>query len=178
MAIVGTMAIVIFDLLYGFLRQVGEAPSELTFEGFLSQAREKALMEGKILTLFIDLENKEFGLRFFDPTLERSIDPSLAQLEKNRNFRLQRDTQEVKQENKKEPAWILEKRKLPDKLVRIHSVTGLLLAGPYIYIHFYPDGSSDSFILEFDREENRYLYIPRQNLPPRYLADLGVSEKP
>lgn len=172
MAILGTMALLVFDLLYGLLREVGEAPSELTFESLISQAREKALIEGKILTLHIDFEEREFGLRFYDPRLESSVDPSLAQLTKKGNY-LQQSNEE------KEPqkvTYLVEKKKLPPNLIKIHSITGLTLAGPDIYLHFYPDGTSDSFILEFDREENRYLYVPRMNTSPRYLQDLKAEQ--
>ncbi len=181
-AILGTMAVLVFDLLRSFIADAGEAPSELTIEGLVSQARERALIHGKILTLYIDMEKREFGLREYDPLLETSVDASLAQLsERIRRGRnpTTDDKEKKKQEEEKErrTVWLMDKRKLPANLLRIHSVSGLTLAGPDIFLHFYPDGTSDSFILEFEREQNQYLYIPRQNTAPRYLTDLRPAEE-
>lgn len=178
-AILGTMALLLLDLLRSFISEKGEAPSELTIEGLVSQARERALVDGKILTLYINMQKREFGLKEYDPLQETSVDASLAQL----SSRLRKGGDPTAEEEEKEPnnevhktTWLMDLRKLPPNLISIHSISGLTLAGPEIFLHFYPDGTSDSFILEFERDTNQYMYIPRQNTAVRYLDDLRPAE--
>ena len=138
--------------------------------------------------MHIDLEKKEkWGCGFYEPALEDGQDSaiySLAVQSSETSYRIQKILEKIEtpdQEETNEKAdqdeWLLEPTSLPANLSHIYSVSGLELIGPKIYVHFYPNGTSDSIIFEFDREEQKYLYLPRHSMPSVYLDDLKITKE-
>ena len=186
LTLVGAMMALLFQVLQTVWADTFSTNSSLQIKQFFQFGRDKSLASGKIVSMHIDLEKREMGMRFYDPVLEDSQDSaiySLAEQISKVSYRVQRMLERIKESREEkldkrddQGEWLLESTMLPSDLSHIFSVGGLELIGPKIYVHFYPNGTSDSLLFEFNREERKYLYLPRYSLPSVYLDDLKVVE--
>lgn len=174
----GSLLLLAYNLLTSFMQARLSGNQDLAFEGYFQDARRQALILAKTLTLEINLEKKTFGLREFDPRLELNPDAALQQLAEAKRYRFDReiDKEKAKEEAPK-PQWINSEQKLPTVLKKILSSSGLELAGPVIWVHFYPTGNSDSVILQFGDSNPDFVYIPRFNLQPVHLNEIRAFER-
>lgn len=175
-----SLLLMAYNLLTGFMQAQLSGNQDIAFEGYFQDARRKALILAKTLTLEINLDKKTFGLREYDSRLELSPDAALQQLAEIKRYRneLSIDKERsIDEAEKPKPKWINPERKIPTVLTRILSSSGLELTGPIIYIHFYPTGNSDSVILRFGETNPNYVYIPRYNLQPVHLRQLTAFER-
>ena len=160
--------------------------TSLQIRQFFKFGREKSLSEGDIMSMVIDLEKRNMGLRMYNPNLEDAQDQalySLAQQSSEASYRASLSLERVKEKKEElieqgkvpKDEWILKPTSLPASLKEIYSVGGILLTGPVIYVHFYPNSTSDSLIFKFDRDKKKYLYLPRYNIPSVYLEDMQAT---
>jgi prepilin-type N-terminal cleavage/methylation domain-containing protein len=174
----GSLLLLAYNLLTSFMQARLSGNQDLAFEGYFQDARRQALILAKTLTLEVNLDKKTFGLREFDSRLELNPDAALQQLAdvKRYRFERERDKEKEKEETPK-PKWINSEQKLPTVLTKILSSSGLELAGPIIWVHFYPTGNSDSVILQFGDNNPNFVYIPRFNLQPVHLNEIKAFER-
>lgn len=174
----GALLLLAYNMLTSFMQARLSGSQDIAFEGYFQDARRQALILAKTLTLEINFDKKTFGLREYDPRLELNPDASLQQLAEMKRYRMDRewDRDKAKEEAPK-AKWINPERKIPTVLTKILSSSGLELAGPIIYIHFYPTGNSDSVILQFGDTNPNYVYIPRYNLQPVHLTEIKSFER-
>ena len=179
MVIGSAMLLLAYNLLTTFLKDRTSGSQDIAFEGYFLDARRLALIDGKTLTLEINYATKEFGLRLYEPKLEKAGDSALKQLTEIKNFQKRNSGIEDTPtgEEAVKPQWIHPPRKIPKVLTKVFSVSGLELTGPLIFIHFYPNGTSDSLILQFGEKGDNFLYIPRYNIPPVYLSEMKFFER-
>ena len=152
----------------------------MQFEGTFKMAREYAMSRGETLTFELNLDSQQAGLRKYDHRLENEADTTLNFLFQGRESKMYKFRNENRMQASEEdaqPEWITRPQNLPGTITNIYSVSGMKLKGPVIYAHFYPNGTSDSLILQLDEEE-KYLYLPRQNIPARFLHDLKLNSLP
>lgn len=175
-----SLLLLAYNLMTSFMQQRLSGNQDIAFEGYFQDARRQALISQKTLTLEINLDKKTFGLREFDSRLELNADASLQQLADIKRYRSMRDDERDRdkgEEEKARPKWIYKPQNIPTALKRILSSSGLELAGPLIFVHFYPTGNSDSVILHFASGASNYVYIPRYNLQTVHLAELKQFER-
>jgi len=134
-------------------------------------AQKKSLSNGKTLILEFNLDKRFLGLKELDTT---SSEEFLDAMEVGINNAPDDDADEEKEENKTE--WISERVDIPVTLLNIYNVSGQQLKGPIVNISFYPDGTSDPFIIEYERESNPYEYIPRYPIDPVPLSTITSDE--
>ena len=190
LVLVGTGMTTLYQLLKAVWAENLSGNTGLQIQQFFRFGRQKALQDGKIVTMVLDLENREMGLRLYNPLLEdvqdRALD-SLARKAASDSFRIRQFLEKLEEREKElakeseptrkqEEKWILQPTALPSDLTKIYSVGGSELTAPKIFVHFYPNSTSDSLIFKFDRGENPYLYLPRYNVPAVYLASLSTVE--
>ena len=174
----GSLLILAYNLLNSLLQSRLSGNQDIAFEGYFQDARRQALILAKTLTLEINLDKKTFGLREYDPRLELNPDAALQQLAEVKRYRYERERDREKEKEEAPKAkWINSEKKIPTVLKKILSSSGLELAGPIIWIHFYPTGNSDSVILQFGDTTPDYVYIPRYNLQPVHLAEIKPFER-
>jgi prepilin-type N-terminal cleavage/methylation domain-containing protein len=174
----GSLLLLAYNLLTSFMQARLSGNQDIAFEGYFQDARRQALISAKTLTLEVNLEKKTFGLREYDSRLELSPDAALQQLADVKRYRYEREKDRDKEkEEAPKPKWINSEQKLPTVLKKILSSSGLELAGPIIWIHFYPTGNSDSVILQFGETNPNFVYIPRYNLAPVHLNEIRTFER-
>jgi len=176
-AILGTLFFVVYQLLTGIWTEDMSGGSSLKLEGLFKRGREKAFSEGKHLILELNLEKKKMGLREKSETEHK-----MGQIFAEENPELieeeipEEDLSEEEREEKK-AKWVVEPVNMPDDIVDIYSVSGLKLEAPVLFIHFYPNGTTDSVIFHLSSTEKPYLFIPRYNTSPVYLGSLDFHEE-
>ncbi len=187
MVLIGAGMTTLYQLLKAVWAKNLAGGTPLQVDQFFRFGRERALQEGRIVTMEIDLEKRQTGLRLYNPLLEdaqdRGID-SLAQQSASNSFRRSRiienteEREEELAEEKEAPKeeWILRPTSLPSDLKKIYSTGGIELVGPKIFIHFYPNSTSDSLIFQFDRKERAYLFLSRYNIPITFLDNLETID--
>ena len=164
-----------YQMLGTFMSEKLSTTGNISLESLFKSGRERALATGQILSLHIDLENEKMGLMDFDPRFESGSDPALTALtEIQRRKRAGVKEENQAKDDEKEPKWHFSMRSFPIGIQKLYSPSGLELQGPVVYVHFYPDGTSDSLIFELSREDNRFLYLPRYNVSARYLPFLPL----
>ncbi|MBV6493757.1 MAG: hypothetical protein LDLANPLL_01780 [Turneriella sp.] len=171
----GALLVLAYNLLSSFMQERLSGSQDIAFEGYFQDARRQALISAKTLTLEINLDKKTFGLREYDPKLELAPDAALKQLAEIKRYRFERekDREELKNpEEKPEPKWLIKEQKIPTVLKKILSSSGLELAGPLIWVHFYPTGNADPVILQFGETNPNYVYIPRYNVQPVHFSQI------
>lgn len=174
----GSLLLLAYNLLTSFMQARLSGNQDIAFEGYFQDARRQALILAKTLTLEINLDKKTFGLREYDSRLELNPDAALQQLADLKRYRYERERDKEKDKEEAPKAkWINSEQKLPTVLKKILSSSGLELAGPIIWVHFYPTGNSDSVILQFGDTTPNYVYIPRYNLAPVHLTDIRGFER-
>ncbi len=174
----GSLLLLAYNLLTSFMQARLSGNQDIAFEGYFQDARRQALIMAKTLTLEVNLEKKTFGLREYDSRLELSPDAALQQLADVKRYRYERERDKEKEkEEAPKPKWVNREQKLPTVLRKILSSSGLELAGPIIWIHFYPTGNSDSVILQFGETNPNFVYIPRYNLAPVHLNEIRMFER-
>lgn len=174
----GSLLLLAYNLLTSFMQARLSGSQDIALEGYFQDARRQALIGAKTLTLEINLEKKTFGLREYDPKLELNPDAALQQLAEMKRYRYERERDKEKEKEEAPKAkWINSEQKLPTVLTKILSSSGLELAGPIIWVHFYPTGNSDSIILQFGETNPNYVYIPRYNLSPVHLNQIKAFER-
>ncbi len=182
-----------YQLLQSFVSSSFSENTALQIKQLFRFGRAKAIETGSILSLSIDLKEREMGLRYYDPKLEYEQDAtieSLAHEKAQDSYRFKRilEKKEELKDSKEADAeidgedivpdeWILGPSSLPSDLKTLYSVSGIKLSNSKTYIHFYPNGTSDSLIIEFDNDLNKYLYLPRYNLPSVYLKNIDFEEE-
>ena len=188
LTLVGSLLGLLYQILQTVWAENFSANTSLQIKQFFQFGRDKALASGRIMSMHIDLEKREMGMKVYDPLYEDDQDKAIYSLaEQNSEIsyaaeeilrRVEDIKLEIKEEketeDRDEEEWLLEPTSLPSGLKRIYSMGGLELVGPKIYVHFYPNGTSDSLLFEFDREEKKYLYLPRYSIPAVYLDDFKV----
>ena len=188
LTLVGSLLALLYQVLQAVWAENFSANTSLQIKQFFQFGRDKALANGRIMSMHIDLEKREMGMKVYDPLFEDEQDSAIYSLaEQNseisyaaeeilrrvEDIKLQISEEEETEEEDQEE-WFLEPTPLPSGLKRIYSMGGLELIGPKIYVHFYPNGTSDSLLFEFDREKQKYLYLPRYSIPAIYLDDFRV----
>lgn len=158
-AIIGSIFTLTYQLSKTFISSKIAAVTPQEISALASHAREKAMASGETLTLEFNLDKRSMGLRSFDPAIETVGEPPPAR------YDLDEDESDGKN-------WIFEGIDFPSDLTAFYSVSGVELSGPYIYFHFYPNGSSDSIIFFYEGREKPYYYISRYNVPGVELDDL------
>ncbi len=184
MTIVGSLMALTYQLLQSVWSSEFSSTTSAEVRQLFPFAKSKALDTGKIISLEIDFTERTMGLMYYLPTHETAQEDTLQELLQDnidssyrlKKFAKSREEQEENQDdsiNSNQPEWLVEPTSLPSNLIALYSGSGFLLSSKKVYIHFYPNGTSDSIILEFDQaQENRFLYIPRSNLAPQYLDSL------
>ncbi|MDH5716564.1 MAG: prepilin-type N-terminal cleavage/methylation domain-containing protein [Spirochaetia bacterium] len=176
-AIIGSLLFLTYQLLTGIWRDKFTGDSGLQIEGLFEKGREYAFANGKTLVLEINLEKEEMSLR---EKKEMEKGPSQIYSEKfTDDYRKnQSDKEEDNEEGEEnETKWLIEPVNIPDDISDIYSVSGLKLIGPVIHLYFYPNGTTDSVIIQFNRTVNQYMYIPRHNTTPVYIDNLDFQEE-
>lgn len=176
----GALLLLAYNVMSSFLQARMSGNQDIAFEGYFQDARRQALIQQKTLTLEINLDKKTFGLRLYDVRLELQADAALRQLAEVKRVRQYKDKDDfdtVPAVDTPKPEWINPERKIPTVLTKILSSSGLELTGPFVYIHFYPTGNSDSVILQFGERNPDYVYIPRYNLPPVHLKQIAQFDR-
>ncbi len=177
-----SLLVMAYNLMVSFMHDRLSGSQDIAFEGYFQDARREALIRAKTLTLEINLDKKTFGLKEFDPRLEKEVDAAIQTLSEMKRYRtdraidIERD-KETDEEKTPKPVWINSVQKIPTVLTKIFSSSGLELAGPIVNIHFYPTGNSDSVILQFGETNPNYVYIPRYNLQPVHLSSIEGFER-
>ncbi len=171
-AIVGSVMLVLSSLLSDLLNRRFTESEKTEITGVFSYGKKEAMRTGSILTMEINMEKKEFGIKKFSRDKEiRNLPDTM-----NKEFLLRPQGNSSRQnEEEQEEAYLLQGKKMPEDLEAILSVSGNKESGPFVYIHFYPDGTSDPVIFHFPAKEKPYLYVPSGNLPPLYMENLWDS---
>lgn len=177
-----SLLVMAYNLMASFMHDRLSGSQDIAFEGYFQDARREALIRAKTLTLEINLDKKTFGLKEFDPRLEKEVDAAIQTLSEMKRYRtdraidIERD-KKTDEEKIPKPVWINSVQKIPTVLTKIFSSSGLELSGPIVNIHFYPTGNSDSVILQFGESKPNYVYIPRYNLQPVHLSSIEGFER-
>ena len=186
LTLVGALLALLYQVLQTVWAENFSANTSLQIKQFFQFGRDKSLASGRIISMHIDLEKREMGIRVYDPLFEDEQDSAIYSLaEQNSEIsyaaeEILRKVEDVKlqisdeTEGEKQEEWFLEPTPLPSGLKRIYSMGGVELVGPKIYVHFYPNGTSDSLLFEFDREKKKYLYLPRYSIPAVYLDNFRI----
>ncbi len=159
-AIIGSIFSLTYQLTKSFIQSEVGAISSMEISTLASHSREKAMSQGETLTLELNLDKRTMGLRKYDPMLETTGEKPIWK------------TDDKNRDEEEEQAWIFEDIDFPADLTGFYSVSGLELEGPYIYFHFYPNGTSDSIIFYYEGREQPYYYISRYNTPGIYLDNV------
>ncbi|HRP69260.1 MAG TPA: prepilin-type N-terminal cleavage/methylation domain-containing protein [Turneriella sp.] len=177
----GSLLVLAYNLLASFMHERLSGNQDMAFEGYFQDARRQALIQAKTLTLEVNFDKRTFGLREYDPKLELAPDAALKELAEIKRYRYEREKdrefEEMSGKEKPQPKWIYSEQKLPTVLKKILSSSGLELAGPMVWIHFYPTGNSDSVILQFGETAPNFVYIPRYNLSVVHLSEIRAFER-
>ncbi len=189
--IVGALMAIGYQLLKTVWAEQFSSSSPQQIEELFKYSREMAMAKGKILSLVINLDKKELGISYFDPAKERQADDNLQKMwlkenssllsEEERQIRGYEDDDdddldEKIKERLKSRRWLVELQRIPGGLEKIYSVSGLVLNGPLVNIHFYPNGTSDSIIFKFKDRAKPYLYLPHQNTAAVRLQKVDFAE--
>jgi len=170
-AIVGSVMLVLSSLLSDLLNRRFTESEKTEITGVFSYGKKEAMRTGSILTMEINLEKKEFGIKKFSREKEvRNLPDTM-----NKEFLLRPQGNSRQDEEEQEEAYLLKGKKMPEDLEAVLGVSGNKESGPFVYIHFYPDGTSDPVIFYFPAKEKPYLYVPSGNLPPFYMENLRDS---
>lgn len=164
--IIGSMMTVGYQLLKTFLTEK-MGGGEYSLNGLVKHAREKALSKGQTLTLEFNLEERKISLNVYDPAREGSHESALYSLK----GRIERATFEEENDENIEfqPEYLLEPRDFPAEIEKIYSISGLVLEGPSVYVHMYPNGTSDSIFLKLKGMNDKLLYIPPDTSGIRFI---------
>lgn len=157
--IIGSVLTLVYQMINSLLVSEAEGISSMGLSTITTNAREYALMNGEIVTLEFNQEERTMSLR-----------THLRQLESHFETELSRD--EIKEQYADEIEWLFEDIDFPSDLKSFYSISGIKLTTPYIFMHFYPNGSSDSIILFFEGREKPYYYIPRFDANGIYFTEL------
>ena len=196
LVIAGAIMAITFQALSSILDKQINDKTSYEMATLFKYTRDYALGNGKIYTLELDLEKRNMGVREFHPELETEIDSSLQELWENRSQYLYTEEDRKRlgiqikdntstsfenptdEEDKEdiEVNWVIEKQSMPANLKKVYSVTGLELKGPLIYVHFYPNGTSDSLIFFYKGQDYPYLFLPRQGSRAVYLKKLRIGK--
>ncbi len=189
MVLIGAGMTTMYQLLQAVWAESFSGGTSLQIKQFFKFGRERALQEGSIITMVIDFEKKTTGLRLYNPSLEDFQDTavnSLLQKKASQSSRIsqfldnikkrEEEFNEEKQLSEEKEDWILNPTPLPTDLEKIYSIGGVELTGPKIFVHFYPNSTSDSLIFKFKQNKRQYLYLPRYNIPAVYLDNLETLD--
>jgi hypothetical protein len=139
--------------------------TSLEFIQLIDVAREKALAQGNIFTLLINIDKREMELALYNPEKERVM-PDYELLQ-SKNDSVSNEKSKVKQND------VLFKSNLPPDIEEFYSVSGIKLTSPIIYLHFYPDGTSDSIIVKYKNRARPYHFIPRNGGKGVFLFEIN-----
>lgn len=175
-AIVGSILAIGMQLLGTVKLAQTETAGRLLLEKLFEDGRESSLRTGITYSMVLNLDNKTMGLRKFEADTEQNLDTEVSNMwiKQEQQALIEQETEE-KNESKKEVSWIVSPVDLPADLESVYSLAGLPLTGPFIYMHFYPNGTSDSLIFYFKDRAKPYLVVPSHNLPAYYLSDLDIT---
>lgn len=166
-----------YQLLRTFMSERLTISGNLTLEALFKVSRENAMGNGNILSLRINTEKESMGLMTFNPQIEVGSDPALMLLNELQTQR--RGSVEDKDDKNDQQSiridWIIKPQGFPIGIKKFYSPSGMQLVGPEIYVHFYPDGTSDSIIFQLKRAEKAFLFLPRYNVPARYFSNLPID---
>ena len=187
MVLIGTGMTTLYQLLKAVWAENLSGGTSLQIQQFFQFGRERSLQVGSIVTMEIDLEKRTTGLRLYDPRLEDDQDQgldSLAQQSASNSFRSsqiikdieEREEELAEEKDSTQEKWILRPTSLPSDLKKIYSAGGIELVGPKIFVHFYPNSTSDSLIFQFDRKNRAYLFLSRYNIPAIFLDNLETID--
>lgn len=169
-AIVGSVMLVLSSLLSDLLNRRLTQNNKVEWTGIFRYARKEAMSKGKLLTLEINMDSREFSLRLYNPVIEAEDSGEQSKSD----FLLRPDYSE-NENSEKEKVFLVPPEELPNGLKEVYSIAGLLQEGPFIYVHFYPDGTSDPVIFHFPNREKPYLFFPSRNFEGMYLKNLRES---
>ncbi len=184
--LVGIASAITFNLLKSILSSKLSVNTSLEITQIFTHGRHKAMAEGKTITFIIDRGNQKMGLKYYNPSFERAEDEELdrlAQTKAQDSYRLreliekinEQDDSKDKDKKEEKEKWIVENANLPNNIQGIYSLSGLKITNRVLYIHFYPNGTSDGIIIEFENKKNKYLYLSRYNIPAKYTKQLHFS---
>ena len=168
----------LFSLLYELMKSIQPAGvSNLDLRQLLDIGRKKAANNGKIISLHFNLVEKQITMTEYNPETESLKDNIFKSASENydKNFTERAGTQEPADENeKKENENILSQPlDMPGNIDSFLSVTGVEFKEGVINFHFYPNGTSDSMIIKFHNEKNKYMLIPRFDTGVVFFSNLG-----
>ena len=146
-------------LLKSLWQKQSNSVTSLEFIQVVNLAKQKSLSEGQVLTLLLNKEKNVMELSNFIADDERLSSES----------KLKTDESDDKNNAKK----TIFRSNLPPEIEDLYSASGIKLSNPVIFIHFYPDGTSDSFIVKFKNHEKPYFFIPRNGGSGVYLSEIN-----
>jgi len=146
-------------LLKSLWQKQSNSVTSLEFIQVINLARQKALSEGRVLTLVLNKDKNIMELSNYNVNDERISSDS--------------ELQKKETENKNNSKNTLFRSNLPPEIEDIYSASGIKLNNPVIFIHFYPDGTSDSFILKYSNRTKPYFFIPRNGGSGAYLSEIN-----
>ena len=184
-ALLGAMMTLAYQMLQSVWAEKFSSNKPLQIKQLLNFGRLKSLDTGSTLTLVLNFEERKMGIHYYKPELEAEQDEAIESLSKTNSqlsYRIQKllqqkqDRSNLLKEKKIEIEWLVEPTNLPTTLLKVYSVGGSEIKNKKVYIHFYPNGTSDSVILEFNEAvAQKYLYLPRYNIPFVYIQSLDYN---
>jgi len=126
----------------------------------INLAREKSLAKGAIYSLMINKEKKNMELALFNPEDER-LASGIGDMKTSEN------------PDKKKKSEVLFRSNIPPDIEDFYSTSGIKLSAPVLFLHFYPDGTSDSFIIKYNNRDKPWHFIPRNGGHGVFLTDIN-----
>jgi len=162
--ILGAAFTVSYQLLKSFFSEQLESVNDLDIIQMIDYGREHAISTGETLTLQINTEKNTMGLMVFNPSLETKTEENLKMTLTD----ILSDNGDEDTEEKTE--WILSPKNLGSGIQAFYSINGIRLSGETINSHIYPNGTADPLIIEYDRNDNPFLLIPRNYQSSRLIS--------
>ncbi|MES0489928.1 MAG: type II secretion system protein [Leptospirales bacterium] len=145
---------IVGNLLNSIWTEEFQSINQLELAQIVKIAREKALNDGVTYTMEFNFDKRRVGVKPIDPAKEGGDSLELPYYASVKEDELETDESE-------DSEWIIKPTAIPARLKAVLSTAGIPLQGPIVYIHFYPDGTSDPVILEFEGDKKPYFFIPR-----------------
>lgn len=145
--IISVLSFSIYQVISGLWKNQFISVSRFDLNNYITLAREKASSSQFTHVLIIMREEKKMGLKKLPKGLDhRALDLSITAGSEEK-YLLEGD-------------WVMEPVALPSDFEDIFSVSGQKLEGPYNYLMFYPDGSSDPLLWKM---KDGGLYVSSQS---------------
>lgn len=145
--IISILSVSIYQVLSGMWKSEFVSVGRLDLNNYLILSREKAVSSGVDHVLIVMRKEKKVGLKKLPKGVNsKALDVSVT-ANSEENYLLEGD-------------WVLQPIALPSDFENIFSVSGQKLEGPYNYLLFYSNGSSDPLIW---KTENGGLYLSSED---------------